>query len=90
MPYIAAARKFVRGQRVTLYARLEGIRPNMKTRRLPVVLIAFAVASWLGAVLEVRAAMATEVIDADAIEFETSQSATSQVSVISAGVSVAE
>lgn len=62
----------------------------METRRLPIVLIVFAVASWLGAILEVRAAMATEVIDADAIEFEAGQRATSQVSVITAGVSVAE
>ena len=62
----------------------------METRRLPIVLIVFAVASWLGAVLEVRAAMESEVIDADQFEFEIEKSATSQVSAIGAGVSVAE
>ncbi|MET0595737.1 MAG: hypothetical protein ABW133_23770 [Polyangiaceae bacterium] len=63
----------------------------MKTRRLPVVLIVFAVASWLGAILEVRAAMASEVIDADEVEFELGQRASAEeVSAIGAGFSVAE
>ena len=63
----------------------------MKTGRLPVVLIVFAVASWLGAILEVRAAMASEVIDADAVPFELGQGARAEeVSTISAGISVAE
>jgi hypothetical protein len=60
----------------------------MKTGRLPVVLIAFAVASWIGAVLEVRSAT-SDARDADDVEFEIG-APNQEISVVGAGMSVAQ